>query len=834
MDRMIWELNENWRFYLGECEQAWYKGYDDSAFREVTLPHDWSVELPFSETYSSGTGYLAGGTGWYRVRFHLPEKYQGKSIRLVFDGVYKNSQVWCNSYYLGKRPYGYTEFSYDISSLAVFGEQDNEVSVKVTHTDIADSRWFTGSGITRKVSLLIEEPVHPVMHGCFFQAEEISFVKQEEKKQPLQARTAYLTVKHKAVNDTEEEIHLETETIFLDREGNRAAGFYADTIICPGKEQEFKMEGCMEGAWLWSPENPYLYIMQTYYRVNGKEKYLADEQKVGIRRIRFDAEKGFYLNEVETKLKGVCVHHDGGCLGAAMKKEVWQRRLELLKKCGCNAVRCSHNPHMPELYELCDALGFLVMDEAFDEWENPKNKWSAGHNVYPPKHQGYYEDFPVWHEEDIKTMVRRDRNHPSVIMWSIGNEIDYPNDPYCHPMFTTMTGNNDADKPEEELRYDRNKPGAERLIVLARRLAEIVRQEDESRPVTQALAFPELYSRLGIMELLDVAGYNYKEHLYEEDHKRFPGVPLLGSENGHSKKAWEAVLEYPYICGQFLWTGIDYLGEAKGWPVHGSPAGLLTTAGFQKAEYYRRRSFWSEEPCLYLASAAVSGPAQRKKPVAGRWNYTPGEKIRIYCFAGGIKKKQEGRAEFFMNGKLAGCRNQRDDGAFVFETDYEPGVLTARWLSPEGSLLAENSLMTTSKPVRLFCELWQERDAVTGNEFSLCSGQKGYLYQLLLCLKDEKDRTVVWSDRKIRVRVQGAGELAGMDNGNLSDIEPFSEEERMTFEGRLAVYVRRTGPGRIEVSAECEADTEEGEENIQKMKVSLTESSALPIINSTK
>ncbi|MCM1200272.1 MAG: glycoside hydrolase family 2 [Bacteroides fragilis] len=584
MDTRTIALQENWRFHLGECEDAWYKGYDDSGWREVTVPHDWSVEAPFSRTCSSGTGYLQGGTGWYRTRFTLPEEYRGKRIRLVFDGVYKNSRVFCNSYYLGKRPNGYVSFSYDISGFVLFGEAENEISVKVVHEDLADSRWFTGSGITRKVTLLVEEPVHPVEYGCTFLTNGISGEGEHA--------CAQIEVVHEPVNTGNERVELSVRTVLLSGEGNAAAELCGELTLAPGETGKLVLKGAVERPRLWSPDDPYLYRMQTKYRVNGREEYLVWEEKTGIRTIDFCPDKGFFLNGVNRKIKGVCVHHDGGCLGAAMRPEVWQRRLQSLKGCGCNAIRCSHNPHMPELYALCDAMGFLVMDEAFDEWENPKNKWSVGHNVYPPKHQGYYEDFPEWHEKDLRAMVRRDRNHPCVILWSIGNEIDYPNDPYCHPMFETMTGNNDANKPAAERQYNADRPNMERIAVIAKRLASIVREEDESRPVTVAAAFPELSAELGFFDAFSVVGYNYKEHLYEKDHERFPDKTFLGSENSHSGEAWRAVTDHPYICGQFLWTGIDYLGEARGWPVHGSPAGILTTAGFPKPEYERRRALW--------------------------------------------------------------------------------------------------------------------------------------------------------------------------------------------------------------------------------------------------
>lgn len=732
MDTVTIELKENWRFHLGECEEAWYRGYDDSSWRRVMIPHDWSVEAPFSPACSSGTGYLPGGTGWYRVRFGLPRKYQGKRIRIRFDGIYKNSQVFCNSYYLGKRPNGYVTFSYDISSQAVFGEEENVVSVKVVHNDLADSRWFTGSGITRKVTLLIEEMVHPAEYGCIFRTESISAgggIREDE------AQTAQISVIHEPVNDSGEKVRLTIRTLLLDQKGQSAAELCGEIHLAPGEKGALTLSGSVENPWLWSPEKPYLYRMQVWYLVDDGKAYLAYEEKVGIRGIAFVPDQGFFLNGRNRKIKGVCVHHDGGCLGAAMKPEVWQRRLRLLKECGCNAIRCSHNPHMPELYELCDAMGFLVMDEAFDEWENPKNKWSVGHNVYPPKHQGYYEDFPQWHEEDLRAMVRRDRNHPSVILWSIGNEIDYPNDPYGHPSFLTMTGNNDANKPEAEKQYDSNKPNMERIRVLAAELAAIVRQEDESRPVTVAAAFPELSSRLGFFDALSVVGYNYKEQLYEEDHRRFPDKTFLGSENGHSAEAWKAVTEHPYICGQFLWTGIDYLGEARGWPVHGSAAGFITTAGFPKPEYEVRRRLWQQE-------------------------------------------EPEGKPE-------------------------SDGGRQAQEMAGAGQM--ENAGSTAGMSV---C-VWKEEDLLTGLSWEESSAKTGYLYQILIQLVDQKGNRVRQDEREIRVQVQGDGELAGIDNGDLADVTYFGSAVRRTYQGNLAVYVRRTGREEISVCLKMSGDKPE-------------------------
>ncbi len=840
MDTQRINLAEGWKFHYGECEQAWYKGFDDSAegWQEVTIPHDFSVTMPFSKEYSSGTGYLAGGIGWYRVRFKIPEELKGKCIRVCFDGVYKNSMVWCNSYYLGKRPSGYMPFSYDISKQAVFGEEENEISVKVDHTDLSDSRWFTGSGIYRKVYIVCEEPVHPTECGIFFKTESIS----EDKS------SAQIAVHHSVINATGKSQTLMAESKLIDEENNEVLTLktYKNLDEDPEKVNKDWIRGFLKNPHLWSVEDPYLYRLESRYKIEdntGKtKKYLVETSYVGIRMVNFDPDKGMTLNGVPVKLKGVCVHHDGGVLGAAMKAEVWQRRLGLLKEAGCNAIRCSHNPHMPELYDLCDRMGFLMMDEAFDEWENPKNKWSTGHNVYPPRHQGYYEDFPQWYDKDLTAMVRRDRNHPSVIMYSIGNEVDYPNDPYCHPMFDSMTGNNDANKPEAERRYDANKPNMERLAVIAKKLVKIVEKADATRPVTVAAAFPELSTRIGFIDELDVVGYNYKEHLYEESHERFPDKTFLGSENGHGYKQWRYVLDNEYICGQFLWTGIDYLGEAHGWPVHGSTAGILTTAGIPKPEYLRRKTFWSEDPCVCILTRRESDGDSNWLPMSDSWNYREGERIIVKVYATDRLLRDDSEAVLYINDRYIGkCTHRDDDNSFEFIATFEKGELKAainigkdfcQDIHTESGIVCKDGILsgmlrTSGKADHLDLKLYKEGNLITREDFAKASSTVGYLYQILVCALDENNiplKSAVsgndfFTERdhikdpsnpedfeepafmkdfpKISVTVNGAGELAGIDSGNLADPSDFSENRRKLWNGKAVIYVRRLSEGEI-------------------------------------
>ncbi len=615
-------LDTNWYFHLGDLENAYEKNYADTNWRQVTLPHDWSVEYPKDRSLSSGTGYVIGGTAWYRKHFTLSSGAKGKKYFLCFDGVYKNSQVWINGYYLGKRPNGYISFRYDVTDFLNYDNENNVVAVRVCHEDIADSRWFTGSGITRKVTLLQYGEVYPCEYGIFFQTPKVSDASAE-----IVVENELVLSELSADNNAEVTVQ---STLF---DGESAITVLeASAILTKGTPKTVTTSGTIAAPKLWSPENPALYTLRTSVVLPNGKTVVVDEQKVGIRSIRFDADHGFFLNEKPTIFKGVCLHHDGGALGAAMTKGTWRRRLDKLKNMGCNAIRTSHNPHANELYELCDEMGFLVMDEAFDEWEGCKNKWYRGHNVYPPKHQGYANDFPEWHERDLTAQIRRDRNHPSIVLFSIGNEIDYPNDPYNHESFLTMTGNNDANKPEEERRFRSDRPNMERLTVISKKLAAIAKKVDPTRPVTAAVAFPELSANLGYIDHLDVVGYNYKEHLYEQDHSRFPDKPFIGSENSPSFAAWKWVKKLPFISGQFLWIGIDYLGECGGWPSHTHGSGNLSTAGFEKARYYSRQSWWSDKPMIHICTARKNADLGEWKLVADCWNYVPGEEIEVRCY----------------------------------------------------------------------------------------------------------------------------------------------------------------------------------------------------------
>ncbi|MEK0317823.1 glycoside hydrolase family 2 TIM barrel-domain containing protein [Cohnella sp. 56] len=765
--------------YHGNASNAWYKGFEDQSWRTVTVSHDWSVEEAFSREHSSGTGYLPGGVGRYRRKLEIPEAAQGKQVYITFDGVYNHARVWCNSYYLGERPYGYSAFTYDITDFVTPGS-DNIIAVKVNHADVADSRWFTGSGIYREVTLTVTESLHIDRYGVFATTLQASGDRAE------------VNAKVRLLNHTVEAATVQVRQTLLDARGE-LVGAVAENITLTGQDAaELDQTLSVDRFRLWSPGDPCLYKLRTeVFRESG----LLDsvETTVGIRTFAFDAHKGFFLNGEPMKIKGICLHHDAGALGAAVTEQGWLRRLVALKEMGCNAIRMSHNPPSSNLLDLCDRLGFLVMDEAFDEWEGVKNKWSTGHNVYPPKHFGYYEHFPQWAETDLKEMVLRDRNHPSIVLWSIGNEIDYPNDPYCHPYFETMTGNNDANKPEAERKYDPNKPNAERLTTIAKRLVKYVKECDTTRPVTAALAFPELSNLIGLADTLDVVGYNYKEHLYERDCGQYPGRVIYGSENSSSLEAWRAVRDHEEICAQFIWTGIDYLGEAKGWPVRAASSGFLDLAGFKKPSYYYRQSLWSDKPMAYLAVESRDHPAidskRKRQDAHPHWNWDRGQPLEVFCYTNCPQ------AELFLNERSLGVKRLQDSPQeyISWEVSFEEGTLKVVTQDSEGNLHSQE-LRTARQPHR--CVLNLERMEAEGNGRDLI--------HIEVQVTDEAGNLVYLANPAITVKVEGPGELVGIENGDVQDLEPYRSGTRKAHRGKLLAYVRTNGvAGRIMVTAEA-------------------------------
>ncbi len=772
-------FNDGWKFHKGNIVNADRQDFDDKDWRQLDLSHDWSIEGPFDEQWASGTGYLPAGIGWYRKTFELAPSFRTKNIFIYFDGVYNNSEVWINGHYLGKRPNGYIPFQYELTKY-INARGKNIISVKVDHTSFADSRWYTGSGIYRDVYLIVANPISIDLWGVGFSTPLVS----EQKA------TARVTVALTNRSLADAGVVVKTSL----REQNEklvAEGQLALPKIKAGAKANAILDLVVSNPALWSVDHPSLYKLEVSLYVQGKK---TDDvvQQVGFRSFRFDKDKGFFLNGKNMKLKGLCIHDDAGALGVAVPEEVWERRLRILKEGGCNSIRLSHNPHAGYLYNLCDRMGFLVIDEAFDEWELGKNKWIKGWNVGKPGQDGYHQHFKEWADRDLGDMVLCNRNHPSIILWSIGNEIDYPNDPYTHPILNTGRNPQIYGKG-----YSPDRPPASRLTEIAKQLVAVVKRYDTTRPVTAGLAGVVMSNEVGFPDVLDVVGYNYQEFRYPEDHKKYPNRIIYGSENGMQLDNWNAVADNDYISAQYLWTGVDYLGEARQWPARSSQAGLLDLAGFPKPQYYFRQSLWSDQPMIYIATQVIPkdtgniNPNNRRpgrNPIPS-WNYKPGDSIRINCFTNCME------AELFINGRSLGKKLSADarDRTIFWNIVYEPGELLVKAYN-SGKEVTSNIIKTAGEPSTISAK----------SDLSQFTKGKKQLAHIEMNIVD-KDGTLVYAaENEITIDLEGPATLLGLESGSSVSHEDYKANKRKAFHGRLLAYIQsqqKTGLVKVKISA---------------------------------
>ena len=749
-------FNDGWTFHKGDVNNADKPTVNEADWKAVDLPHDWSIEGPFDEQWASATAYLPGGIGWYRKTFEVAAPMRSKRLFLYFDGVYKNSEVWINGHYLGKRPNGFTPFQYEITPyLAKTGK--NSVVVKADHTQFADSRWYTGSGIYRNVYLVATDPVHIDLWGVQFVTPQVS---------PQQAK-ANVTVS--IVNQSGVSRPILVQSQLIDSTGKPVATVQQQVSVQAGQKVDASLSFTVNNPSLWSTEQPGLYKLVVSLSANGKPIDKLTET-VGFRSFRFDPDKGFFLNEKNIKLKGVCIHDDAGALGVAVPQEVWVRRLKALQAVGCNSLRMSHNPHADYLYDLADKMGFLVMDESFDEWEQGKNKWIKGWNVGKPGNDGSFSDFKEWANRDVADMVLRNRNRPSIIFWSIGNEIDYPNDPYTHEVLNTGRNPQIYGKG-----YTPSHPAASRLGELARQLAAVVKQHDPTRPVTAALAGVVMSNEVGFPEALDVVGYNYQEYRYPDDHKKYPSRVIYGSENGMAYSAWAAVADNDYIAGQYLWTGIDYLGEARSWPSKGSQAGLLDLAGFRKPEFYYRQSLWTSKPAIYIATAPTGNGANNRRNLAASWNYKAGDSVRVSCFTNCAE------AELLLNGQSLGKKRLIDapERVMTWTVVYQPGELSVKGFT-NGKESAQYALKTAGDAYSIEAKA----------DLSSFDKTQKQLSHIEINVLDKNGVPVYDADSEISVKVEGPARLIGLESGSTTSHEDYKSDKRKVFKGRLLAFIQ--------------------------------------------
>lgn len=779
-------FNHNWLFELGENIRGAEPGLEDDAWRRLNVPHDWSTEHPVEEGNPTGPGggYVKAGIAWYRKHFEYTEEMRGRLVSLLFDGIYMDSAVYLNGEAVGGCGYGYSSFSVDLTKHLKAG--DNVIAVRVNNSLQPNSRWYTGSGIYRNVWLVIHEKIHMAQWGVFCLTSSLH----------PETGCARLQIRAKIVNEGESAVHTGVEHRLFDREGNRVSYSGAPLSLQPGESGETTVSPVLSDPRLWTDSDPYLYTLESTVVADGVPVDRVTTQ-IGIRTATFDCDKGFLLNGESVKIKGMCIHHDCGLTGAVAYRETWERRLKALKEMGCNGIRCAHNPPTEELLDLCDELGFLVMDEAFDEWLLGKDK---NRNYYSEAFSyGYNQFFDRHAANDLLTMLHRDRNHPSVILWSIGNEI-----------------------PEQS--------SADGVKVL-RFLRDICHREDPSRLVTLACdniasAAPNT-TRREFENELDVVGYNYTarwreraETLYDEDRKLFPQRRICGSENPSAgglrgaygpleglpaffrrynytnvtmnhEALWRYTASRDFVAGDYLWTGIDYLGEA-GWPFRGTFSGPIDTAGFPKDTYYYFRSIWNtEKTTLHLL------PHWNWKGEEGVFKqvvaYTNCEEVRLYI---------NGR---FVGAKSCGCPKYgcvkawndpqmhltTHDLHLTWDVPYEPGELKAIGYR-NGEPVAEAVVRTTGKPAALRAEADKQAVAVDG------------VVHITISTVDEDGLHVPDAAPMVRCRVEGPGHLVGMDSGDPRDHTLYGSPERKMLSGLLMAMVYADAPGDIRVGISAE------------------------------
>ena len=754
-------FNDNWRFKLSDVKDGAFMSLNDSGWMKLNLPHDWTVKSVYSPDKASSTGYLTGGIGWYRKTFSVSASEKGNKVFIYFEGVYNHSEVFINGHNVGKRPNGYVSFMYDLTPYIRFG-QENLVSVRVDHSLDADSRWYTGSGIYRNTYLVYASPVHLDLWGVYFKATNVT-----NKKADISVET---TIN----NGSDKDAKVLVSCQIIDPVSGKIVAKSSKSVKTEANKKTVSaLSFSIASPRRWSLEHPHLYTLKTIVTQNGKV-IDQNEQQTGIRSLTFDPDKGFALNGVWTKVKGVCIHHDAGCLGSAVPREVWKRRLSTLKEMGCNAIRLSHNPQSPDVYELCDEIGLLVMDEAFDEWKFAKKKWITGWNKGTPGFQGAASYFDEWSDRDLRDMILRDRNHASIIMWSIGNEVDYPNDPYSHPILNHANINQPVQGG-----YMPNNPKAEELGSIAKRLAAIVRGLDTTRPVTAALAGVVMSNETDYPFVLDITGYNYTEDRYAKDHANYPKRVIFGSENGQSMESWKAVRDNDYIFGQFLWTGIDYLGESGKWPSRGFYSGFLDFGGYMKPRGHFRQALWSTKPVTYIGT--YQQPENKgflSTDAWPLWNYQEGKMIRVVCYTNTAKSR------LLLNDKQEGDIKNSDDtsGVIYWDIPFKEGKLEVIGMDAKDNQICSYTLQSSGRPY-----------AVTAQS-DLSGIKKDHgVVQVTVQIVDEKGIPVMISEDEVTCTIEGPAKLLGLEASNNSDMGDYTDNVQRVYHGRLIAYVQATG-----------------------------------------
>jgi beta-galactosidase len=799
-----------WRFIKDNPQGAEIPGFDDSGWRTLDLPHDWSIEDlpnqdgvnvtgPFSKASvgKMGTGYTVGGTAWYRKSFTIDKADADKIAYLQFDGVYMNSDVWINGKHLGKHPYGYTSFYYDLTPFLNQAGQPNLVAVQVKNEG-KTARWYSGSGIYRHTWLTLVNPVHIGVWGIF-----VTTPVAMEKSAEVEIATTL-------VNSGKEDASVTVNVQLMDPNGKIVGKASSNSKVAPGQSAEEKQTIELENPFLWSLENPALYDALVTLLINNKE---VDNERTtfGIRSLEFDTINGFSLNGKSMKLKGGCLHHDNGPLGAAAIDRAEERKIELLKEAGFNAIRTAHNPPSPALLDACDRLGMLVMDEAFDFYGPEQLKLkpedmekykklmeSMGAAAQDESYSKYFNDN---YKKDMASLVLRDRNHPSVIMWSIGNEVSIAS----------------------ETNYQ-----------VAKDLAAVVKSLDKTRPVTKATADNSFWLtgksdwdiQLVHSDMMDIMGYNYTFHKYKPDHAKYPNRIMFGSETHLELADWKMVEELPYVFGSFNWTAMDYMGESgiyvprlvdikktsggptnsllmsfnpETWPIFNAFSGELDLIGNPKIPNYYQNILWRNLKSSMFVHRPIPAGKEDLVRVARfpdelkcwSWEGHEGEKMQVHVYTRSKLVKLE------LNGKPVGEQVVDDSKSITttFEVPYEPGTLTARCYD-NGVETSSETIKTVGKPTAI--RLSADRSTIKAD--------RNDLSYVMVDIIDSEGNLITYDDNTlVNFEISGNGKIVGVGSGSFSDMSSFQQPRKKVWHGKCLVIVRpEVTPGKIVIKAKSE------------------------------
>ncbi len=735
--RAVIDIDKDWRFKIGNFPESIDNSFDDSSWRQLNIPHDWSIEGKYNKYNKTGRGggYLPAGDGWYRKRISFSEYHIGDRVLVQFDGVMANSEVYINGHLLGIQPYGYTSFEYDMTHHVIFGENiENILVVRANNLNQPSSRWYTGAGIYRHARIIIKKPVHISQWGVFITTPEVS------------SNRAVVNANVQLENKSEKDKQVTIKSTVKDKHGKEVKSASVSKKIEAKSTLNVDQLIHISNPILWDVDSPNLYTLETTIS-EGKTIIDNETNAFGIRSIRFDSKKGFFLNDKPMKMYGACLHHDGGGVGAAVPLGVWEYRFNKLKGVGINAIRTAHNPMAPEFYDLCDRMGFLVMNENFDTWEYAKNP------------HDYHLYFNEWWERDLTAIIKRDRNHPCVVLYSVGNEI--------------------RDKLNNEDGFRKYK-----------QQQDLVHKLDPTRPVTMALFRPNVsgvYDN-GFADMMDIVGQNYRPGELLAAHAQNPKRKVIGTENIHDIETYVALRDNEFMMGQFLWAGFDYLGESL-WPQIAFAEGLFDKAGGIKRHGLLRTTLWKEDPAVFV---------MRRSDNAGRgdWvhDWSPFDPITY----------EEAHLEIFSNAEEVELLvNNDSQGVFKVSKDREPIKASINYFEGElraeakvdGKIVATEVLKTAKEPAKIIMIPHKNDIVNNGDDVS-------YVKAVIV---DKKGERCPDSDHLIEFNIEGAGKIIAVDNGDIFSHQSNIANEITAYYGECyAVVMATQDAGTIKISARAE------------------------------